>query len=448
VTRPALRAGLGTRVTALFAAGALVLSAALAAATYQLARSSLVQERERTAVRSAYFDAAVVQNGLSVPDPDLVEVLRRLDTGTARRPVIRRDGEWYARSADDGLIRAIPATLQRMAEDEQAALQRVRLPGGPALVVAVPLPDVRATYYEVNDQEELQDTLRSLAVILTLVALGTAAAGAALGAWASRRVLRPLSSVTAAATSITAGNLDARLDPAREPEIARLAASFNAMVDELQARLERDRRFAADVSHELRSPLQTLSAAAAVLDRRREALDPRSAAALGLLTGELERFSQLVTDLLELARGDRPVERAPVDIAELLDATCLPRGLAPEVERPLVAEVDQRRLRQVLANLLDNADRHGGGPVAVRAGRGGGVLWLEVDDEGPGVPVDERELIFGRFGRGRTAGVRASGDGTGLGLALVAQHVAAHGGRVEVRDRPGGGARFRVEVPA
>ncbi len=442
------RAGLQTRITALFAGGALVLSASLAAATYQLTRSSLVQERERTAIRSAYFDAAAVQAGLAGSDPDLVRVLSVLDTGTARRPVIRREGQWYARTADDGLTRAIPATLQRLAEGDRPGVQRVRLEDGPALIVAVPLPDARATYYEVNDQSELQRTLRSLSVILALVALGTALAGAALGAWVSRRVLRPLTSVADAATSITAGNLDARLDPAREPDVARLATSFNAMVDELQARLERDRRFAADVSHELRSPLQTLSAAAAVLDRRRDDLDPRSAAALGLLTGELERFSQLVTDLLELARGDRPVERAPVDVAELLDGLCLSRGLVPEVPRPLVADVDQRRLRQVLVNLLDNADRHGGGPVAVRAGRTDGLLWLEVDDEGPGVPADERELVFGRFGRGRTAGVRGSGDGTGLGLALVAQHVAAHGGRIEVQDRPGGGARFRVEVPS
>ena len=94
-----------------------------------------------------------------------------------------------------------------------------------------------------------------------------------------------------------------------------------------------------------------------------------------------------------------------------------------------------RRLRQVLTNLLDNAEQHGGGAVAVRAGRCGDVVRLEVDDDGPGVPPAERELVFDRFGRGRASGVRGSREGTGLGLALVAQHVQAHGGRV-ARGRP------------
>ena len=115
-----------------------------------------------------------------------------------------------------------------------------------------------------------------------------------------------------------------------------------------------------------------------------------------------------------------------------------------EADGPLVVRADARRLRQVLVNLLDNADQHGGGPVAARAYRTGDRVRLEVDDEGPGVPEEERGLVFDRFGRGRSAGLRGSREGTGLGLALVAQHVAAHDGQVEVVDRPGGGARFVV----
>lgn len=432
----------------MFALGALGVCTALAGATYELTRRTLVEERERTAVRAAYFDAAAVLAGLSADDPDIVSVLRSVDTGTTRRPVLRRAGTWFARTADDGIIDALPAGLQRLAEEGEPGVQRARLSGAPVLVTMVPLPTVGATYYEVNDLTELQRTLRSLAVSLVLAALVTAAAGAGVGRWASGRVLRPLASVEQAATRISAGDLDARLDAGREPDLRRLADSFNAMVAALSARLQRDRRFAADVSHELRSPLQTLSAAAEVLQRRQQDLDPRSAAAVGLVTKEVTRFQQLVTDLLELAKGDQPPVLADVDVAALLRAVAQERGTPVEAPGELVVLGDARRLRQVLTNLLDNADEHGGGAVAARALRSGPLAVLEVDDDGPGVREADRAVIFDRFGRGRTSGVRGSRDGTGLGLALVAQHVAAHGGRVQVGDRPGGGARFRVELPA
>ncbi|MDP9436750.1 MAG: HAMP domain-containing histidine kinase, partial [Actinomycetota bacterium] len=402
-------------MTALFTAGALGVSAAVAAGSYQLTRSALVQERERTAVRATWSDAVAVQEQLSTEDPDLVEVLRTLDTGSTRRPLIHRDGQWYARSTDDGITAAIPANLQEWVAQDRPAAQRVRIEGTPTLVVAVPLAS--ATYYGLTDLSELDGTLRSLSLILSLVALATSLAGAALGWWAGRRVLRPMTSVTEAATSIAAGDLSARLDPAREPDLARLTASFNTMVDALQARLERDRRFAADVSHELRSPLQTLSAAAEVLERRRDRLDPRTGAALGLLTGEVARFGDLVSDLLQLSRGDRPAERRPVDVPALVREVCAPRGVPVEGLPGLVAEVDQARVRQTLVNLLDNAERHGGGVVAVRVLGDESCVAVEVDDAGPGVPVEERELVFDRFARGRAASARRDSEGTGLGLA-------------------------------
>lgn len=138
-------------------------------------------------------------------------------------------------------------------------------------------------------------------------------------------------------------------------------------------------------------------------------------------------------------------------MAQLARHACATRGLSPQIVHTngdgQVWYADRRRLAQVLGNLLDNAGQHGGGATAVRLGRAPGVVFLEVDDEGPGVPAQDREAIFDRFVRGRPATARGDGDGTGLGLALVAQHVTAHGGSVRVTDRPGGGARFRVELP-
>ncbi|MBW3646990.1 MAG: HAMP domain-containing histidine kinase [Actinobacteria bacterium] len=447
--------GLRARITAVFALGALALSVALAGATYELTRQSLLDERERAAVRAAYFDAALIRQGLGGDDPDLAEVLRSLDTGETRRPLIRRDGQWFARTADDGLTEAVPQRLQRLVEQGTPAVQRVSLRAEPALVVGVPLQE-GASYYELTELTELRSTLTVLATVLGLVALVTTLAGAGVGWWASRRVLRPLGDVASAAGIIASGDFTARVGRDRDPDLDKLAVAFNQMVDEVSARSEADRRFAADVSHELRSPLQTLSAATSVLDRRREQLDDRSAAAVALLTDEVARFESLVTDLLELARSDRAAERRPTDVVALTRAVLESRRLAPavlSVSGPAVGEpaamldIDPRRYEQLLVNLIDNAAKHGGGVVRIGLSVEGGALTLEVDDEGPGVPVEERELVFDRFARGRTASARGGSEGTGLGLALVLQHVQAHRGTVLVTDRPGGGARFRVTLP-
>jgi two-component system, OmpR family, sensor histidine kinase MtrB len=443
-------AGLRVRVIAGFAAGALALSATMALVSFQITRQSLLAERQRTAVRAAYYDAAVVQAGIAATTrPDVVAVLRTLDTGEERRAVLQRGGQWYARSADSGVTEAIPAALRRRAQEGVAAVQLVRAAGVPTLVVAVPLT-ADAVFYEVDSLEELDHTLRVLTIVLTAVAGCTALGGAVMGWYASRYVLRPLVRVADAAEEIAGGRSDARLDPATEPDLARLTGSFNHMVDELSARLERDRRFAADVSHELRSPLQTLAAAASVLTRGRERLDGRTATAAALVVDEVERFQRLVNDLLELARSDQPADRSRVDVAELARQVCRDRGVPDTVVTPagpLVWCADRRRIGQLLGNLIDNAAAYGGGATAVHLELDGDRGRLRVDDDGPGVSPDDKPVIFDRFVRGRAAGARAGGAGTGLGLALVAQHAAAHGGTVAALDRPGGGARFVVDLP-
>ncbi|MEQ4304279.1 HAMP domain-containing sensor histidine kinase [Plantactinospora sp. B6F1] len=445
------RAGLRARVTAGFTVGALILSAMMALVSYQLTRNALLDERERTAVRAAYLEATVVRARLRTERPDIVEILRSLDTGQTRRAVLWRDGLWYARNADAGTTEAIPELLQRAARAGRPAIQRVRTQGQPALVIGVPLAGT-TVFYHVDYLDELEHTLQVLGLVLTLVAMVTAAAGAGIGWYSTRYTMRPLTLVTSAAQEIAKGDLGARLDPATEPDLAQLTTSFNEMVNQLARRIERDRRFAADVSHELRSPLQTLAAAASVLGRRRNHLDDPSATAAGLVADEVTRFQRLVNDLLELARTDRPADRGPVDVVNLARQVCRSRRL-PETlleqgdldDRVWV--VDRRRLEQVLVNLIDNAGRHGGGACAVRLGQSAGLYYVEVDDEGPGVAPDDKQVIFDRFVRGRTASTRGDSEGTGLGLAIVAQHTAAHGGRVAVLDRPGGGARFRVELP-
>jgi len=445
------RPGLRSRVAAAFAAGAFALSASMAALSYEFTSQALMAGRERSALRSAYLDAGVVHAGLATERPDISAVLSTLNTGSTRRALLLRDGRWYARGADAGLTDAIPPALRDMVERGKLSMQRVHTDSGPAVVVGVPLPSSTG-FYVIDSMNELDQTLRTLALVLTLVAAGTTAAGAGFGWYLTRRVLRPLETVTAAAREITAGDLSARLDPATEPDLERLTTSFNEMVDQLSARLERDRRFAADVSHELRSPLQTLSAATSVLDRHRPQLQGRAATAVTLLSSEVDRFQRLVTDLLELARDDQPPQLAPLDVAELAREECQARGLPQRIVTladgsASIWPLDRRRFTQILGNLLDNADRHGGGATAVRLSQTPDAFVMEVDDEGPGVRPEDRAAIFDRFVRGPAASARGDSDGTGLGLALVARHTSAHGGQVTVTDRPGGGARFRVELP-
>lgn len=443
--------GLRTKVMATFTIGALFISGAVAVLSYDLARSTLLASRQGSAVRGAYFDAKVVQAGLASDDPDVVAVLRSLDTGATRHDVIVRYGQPYSRTADGGITAAIPTPLRTLVATGQPQIQRVHTSIGPALVIGIPI-DEGTQFYVVDSLRELDQTLRVLSLVLALVAAGTTAAGAAIGAYASRRVLRPLTRVTAAARDISAGDLRARLDPATEPDLAQLTSSFNHMVDQLAERIARDRRFAADVSHELRSPLQTLAAAVSVLDRRRGSLDERGSLAVELIVDEVTRFQDLVTDLLELARSDQPADLAPVDVADVARHLCRARKLPIDLVRveagtPEKWLLDRRRFEQIMANLLDNAIHHGGGPTAIRFATTTGIGTIDIDDEGPGVASTDRQTIFHRFVRGPSANARGDNNGTGLGLALVAEHVAAHGGTVRVLDRPGGGARFHIAIP-
>lgn len=444
------RLGLRARVIALFGFGALLLSVALALATYSTTRSNLLDERERGSVRNAFFDAKIVGQNLSTPNAVPIDVLNTyVNSGPLRQPVLLAStGVPISPIADAGA--AIPAELIALVRKDTPAKQRVSINGKVSLVVGIPLRTSPYDYYEVGSLDDLSDTLRTLGTTLTLFAALTTAAGAGLGVYASKRLLAPLGSVAAAAKAIGEGDLSARLDPSDDRDLRAITLSFNTMVDQLASRLERDRRFAADVSHELRSPLQTLTAASSVLIRQKDAMDKRTGSAAVLVADEVARFSDLVRDLLELARDEVPVTLRDTDVPALLrDAS---RGLVPksglDLDRaPAHWPLDPQRFERLLTNLLQNAKNHGGGATRLGADVVAGMLVVEVDDEGPGVPVEERELVFDRFGRGRAASARGFGDGTGLGLALVKQHAESHGGSVSVHDRPGGGARFRVEIP-
>ena len=449
--------GLRARVTVAFAFGALVLSAVLSGITYGLVRSSVVGQSEESAVAQAYLNARLVRDGLRTPDGDLGRVLGSIETPGSGGVVVRHDGRWFATSLVVGRD-ALPAELRTRVNEGEPAQQRFRLAGQTWVAVGVPIPRVRAQFFEAYSLADVDRTLNVLAYSLAGAALLTTLAGAAIGRWASGRVLRPLGIVSDAAAAIASGRLDTRLGPVDDPDLAPLAQSFNRMVDAVRERIERDARFASDVSHELRSPLTTLATSLDVLKARRDELSERSRAALDLLDADLQRFQRLVEDLLEMSRveaGLVDTQFEEVDMAELVRHALHRTGPVGDVPLHVDATLDgarvmgdKRRLERVVGNLVENAAAYGGGATGVRVERAEGGVRLVVEDRGPGVPVEERTRVFDRFFRGSAAGRRGAGYGTGLGLALVADHVRVHRGRVWVEDGPGGvGSRFVVELP-
>jgi signal transduction histidine kinase len=453
--RPEL--GLRARVTLAFAGGALALSAALSGVSYGLVRNYLVDQTQTAALREAFVNASMTRDGLRTPTASLPRILASLQDPDGSPTLVFHDDNWFSSKVGIGR-ESLPDAFRQAVNSGHPSRQAYRLAGGTRLAVGLPIPAVQASYFEVFNLDQLDRTLRFLGFALLGAGLATTVAGAAVGRWASTRLLRPVADVAQAAAAVAGGRLETRLPDAHDADLATLTSSFNSMADALQGRIERDARFASDVSHELRSPLTTLATTVGVLASRRDELPERSQAALDLLSADVERFQRLVEDLLEISRYDAGVADLHLDdvrLTELVTRAVASVGGPPVELGPgavvdgLAIQADKRRMERVIANLVENAARYGGGATRVIVDAGHYVARVAVDDEGPGVAADEREAIFERFFRGSAAGQRrGGGQGSGLGLSLVSEHVRLHGGRVWVEDNPvGAGARFVVEIP-
>jgi signal transduction histidine kinase len=459
------RFGLRARILIVFTLGAFALAAFLAAVTYGLTRSTLLRQRDDAAVDQAYANARRVAEDLRSNPTNLQPILADLP-GTSQ-PVVWYNSEWAARNADFGPS-SLPPQLQDAVLDGTPARMIYDRAGERTLAVGIPIVESSAAYFEITSLDELSDTLGSVGVSAIGASAITTALGVAAGAWAARRATRPLGAAAQAAQAIAGGRLDTRLEEVDDPDLKILADSFNDMVAALQRRVEQDARFASDVSHELRSPLTTLSNSAQFLHSRRDELPERAAAAVDLLVADVGRFQNLVEDLLEISRYDAGAVRLTLDDLEL--AEFVRQAVAASVDpstngsvnvvvdpraEHVIARLDKRRMLRVLANLIENACHYGDGDVTVEVipttppDEPVDEVQIAVEDHGPGVPPEERTLVFERFARGVSAGRRGAGEGAGLGLALVDEHVRLHGGRVWVTDRSDGeeGARFVIELP-
>ncbi|GAC1529142.1 MAG: hypothetical protein NVS2B6_17250 [Thermoleophilaceae bacterium] len=332
-------------------------------------------------------------------------------------------------------------------------------------VLAMPTIDQDGSTLIAVPLREADQTLSRLLLVEGLVIGGILVLAAVLGAWVVRLGLRPLDRIGETAGAIAAGDLARRVSPAKgRTEVGRLGLALNAMLGQIerafaerQASEDRLRRFLADASHELRTPLASIRGYAELFRLGAAHRPADTAKAMARIEEESARMGVLVEDLLTLARLDQlpKLARGRVDLSGLAqDAADDAHAVAPEreveleIDDPATVSGDPSQLRQVVANLVRNALVHtpAGTPIKLRTSRDGAQAKLEVRDNGPGLPADT-ETLFERFWRADPGRERGKG-GAGLGLAIVAAIVKAHGGNVTAANAAGGGALFVVTLPA
>ena len=345
-------------------------------------------------------------------------------------------------------IAAWPATPLEAAGEQigQLHMPRALAPGG----IPPDGPDARGDL----ERTFVRETVRSLLIGLA-IALGVALlVGVAMAAG----ITRPLRRLTAAARDVAAGDLRARSGLAGRDELATVGAAFDDMAAGLQAQEAARRNLFADIAHELRTPVTVIEGN---LQAMLDGVYDRSDETLRSTLDRAEGLHRLVEDIRDLSLADvgkldLSVERVALgrvleDAASGMQSQAQAKGLSLEsTASPAEALADEARLRQVLANLLDNAVRHtpSGGSIAIGSGtQDDGAGWIEVRDTGEGIPAEDLPHIFDRFYRGTDASGRKT-RGSGLGLAIARALIEAMNGSLHATSTPGEGSTFRIELPA
>jgi len=433
-----LRGRLGALVTGGALVITLVASTAIAVGRWHEENASLVDAVELAAFQLSETSTAAMP-AVSVPvGTDSFAVMLDLDAN-----VIGTAGDVPPDLTDTLLVDIWEETT----EQDVAVTYRY---GNRGIVSGVPCVDQSVCDSVVVGarEETLAAYLVGHAVWLALPALLAGLLGLVASRWLVGRSLRPVDRMRAELESITATDLDRRVaTPRTGDELERLGVALNDTIDRLGTAVEANERFVADAAHELRSPITGVRAALEIEAVR----DPDGLIGDGI--AELDRASRLIDDLLLLARRQAGTLRhEEVDCDDLVlreitaSRTRCPDVVFADAIEPVRVTADPDAVRRVVANLLENACRYGGGLVTVSlTGTDNGCI-LRVDDDGPGIPPESREIVFERFARLDGSRSRATG-GSGLGLAIVHELVTAHGGTVSITGAATGGARFEVTLP-
>ncbi|WP_335936386.1 sensor histidine kinase [Streptomyces sp. PTD5-9] len=486
--------GLRTRLVVAFLLAVAFGSLLTAGLTFQQARSAILDRGRHNAVADLRAQLDSLAPGLPFPPNagDLRELALQLDRAggarTWRSAASYQDGPLVSASTSFDHP-AVPQELRRAVRaGAEAAYQRVEHRGRPWLTIAMPVAyadepaEPRASGaatgsfapaaspapsgLTVYASLPLDDDQADIAALLTAAQAGAVPALALAlvpALFAARRVLRPVRRLHDGAERIAAGELGTRLEAEGHDELADLTRTFNGMAATLQrddAELRRmeagARRFAADVAHELRTPLAAMTAVTELLDEDAAAgtMPPDVAESVRLISDETRALARMVEDLMEVSRFDAKTARLRpdhVDLRTLVGKTLRLRGwsdderVAVDLAEPVPVHADPRRLDVVLANLVSNALRHGRPPVTVRVRAEQDRAVLTVTDHGVGIPDDALPHVFDRFYKADTARTRS--EGSGLGLALALENALLHEGTLTVANAPGAGAVFTLTLP-
>lgn len=386
--------------------------------------------------------SALVRHGgsLRTTDGQLVE------SGESFAQLVTADGRVVDATPPLGRKSLLDADQRRRVGRGEMFVNRPSVPGldEPARMLAVPVKGrilVAGTTRE--NRAETLSSVRDAFLIGGPIALVLASLA---GYFLAGAALRPIEAMRRRASEISTSSLDERLPVAdTRDEVARLGETLNAMLERIERGVERERRFVADASHQLRTPLSMLTTELELaLAGARSGEELRAAVASA--AESTARLSRLADDLLLLARADDgrvPLRPEVLDVADLARRVAQRHGARVDAD-PLVVLADPLRLEQALTNMVDNAVRHGAGVVTVTARRRNGHVELHVLDDGPGFPPEFVSHAFERFSRANPA--RA--DGSGLGLAIVETIARAHSGEAHARNRPAGGADVWVALPS
>ncbi|MFE0368815.1 sensor histidine kinase [Streptomyces tendae] len=490
--------GLRVRLVVAFLLAAAFGALLTAGLTFHRARAAILDRAEETAVADLRTQLDSLAPDLTLPPTaqDLRGLTRQIDQAGGARAwhasASYRGGEPVAASAGTP---PVPDELRRAVQDGGRAVhQRTEHDGRPWLALGMPVAYTEDSGDTGTDTGTGKDTdtdadtsadagsLSGLTVyavfpldddradIDALVTAAEAGAAPALALalvpalFAARSVLRPVRRLRHGAERIAAGELDTRLDAPGRDELADLTRSFNTMAETLERdaaelrRLEAGaRRFAADVAHELRTPLAAMAAVTEVLDEDAASgvLPADTEDAVRLISEEVRALARTVEDLMEVSRFDAkaaPVHREDADLRTLVTKTLQLRGwahderLRADLPEPAPVRVDPRRIDVVLGNLVANALHHGRPPVTVAVRVCGDLVRVTVTDRGPGIPDEALPYVFDRFYKADAA--RPRSGGSGLGLAIAQENTALNDGTLTAANHPDGGAVFTLTLPA
>ena len=362
------------------------------------------------------------------------------------------DGEPYVRDRAGDVFTGSPL-VETWAQVTTPTRDEVTTDSGLIRYLAVPMlfdGDVEGVFVVTLNMEDRLAQVDSAIRVGALVYGSIFVIASAVAWWAAGRVLRPLRLLDEAAQSISESDLTRRISVDGDDELAALAVTFNGMLDRLEDAFATQRRFVDDAGHELRTPITVIRGQLELLgddpDEREETVE--------LVTGELDRMSRIVEDLLALAKAEQPdfIQPHPVDLVEFVEALAAKgsslsdRSVEGETVGPAVIEADEQRLAQAVMNLIRNAIEHTPARAGIHVGGSAddseSRIWVR--DEGPGIPETELDRIYDRFARGQTG--RRSTDGAGLGLAIVKAISEGHGGAVELETGPDG-SKFTIVIP-